>query len=98
MKDHPITIRIMPDGLEVNVRGDQRWFKNNRLHREDGPAVVFVKSGYWAWYFEGWRHRLDGSAVRLENGREQWWVNGEALDCQTQEEFERLMKLRAFWG
>jgi hypothetical protein len=27
----------------------------------------------------------------------EWWIGGNKLPCQTQEEFERLIKLKAFW-
>jgi hypothetical protein len=42
-------------------------------------------------------HREDGPAAEYPNGKKYWWLNGQHIPCATQEEFERLMKLRAFW-
>lgn len=49
------------------------WYKNRKLHREDGPAMEFT------------------------NGDKFWYLNGERINCQTQAEFERLCRLKAFW-
>jgi hypothetical protein len=34
--------------------GSEEWYRNGKLHREDGPAIVFP-DGYRAWYQHG-RH------------------------------------------
>jgi hypothetical protein len=31
----------MKNGLEIDEFGDKRYWKNNLLHREDGPAVEY---------------------------------------------------------
>ena len=41
-------------------------------------------------------HREDGPAVIHPNGKSFWWYEGEYIDCKSQEEFERLLKLKAF--
>ena len=38
------------------------WYKEDKLHREDGPAVELVR-GQKEWYKEGKLHRIDGPAV-----------------------------------
>ena len=43
------------------------------------------------------RHREDGPAVIYSDGRKMWILHEKILDCSSQEEFERLMKLKAFW-
>jgi hypothetical protein len=35
--------------------GSKEWFLNDRLHREDGPAVERA-DGTKAWYLNGERH------------------------------------------
>lgn len=47
-------------------------------------------------------HRLDGPAkVGLAlPGTEpdvEWWYHGTHVRCKSQEEFERMLKLKAFW-
>jgi len=54
-------MRDRPD-YEVTEKGTQIWRTNGRVHREDGPAVVY-KSGSWRWYINGKLHRLDGPAL-----------------------------------
>jgi hypothetical protein len=43
------------------------------------------------------KHCTTGPAVDYANGTLEWWVDGERVPCETQEEFLRMMKLRAFW-
>lgn len=40
-------------------------------------------------------HRLDGPARDWENARE-WFYYGERINCQTQDQFDRIIKLKAF--
>jgi hypothetical protein len=42
-------------------------------------------------------HRLDGSAIEYYYGHKEWWFKGEYIDCTSQEEFERIIKLKLFW-
>jgi hypothetical protein len=37
----------MKNGLEIDQYGNKRYWKNNLLHREDGPAIE---------YFDGEKH------------------------------------------
>lgn len=61
--------RIRSGGREV-------WsLPDGRLHREDGPAVVFP-DGSSVWYQFNLHHREDGPAVQFHNGRCEWWVRG----------------------
>ena len=54
-----------------------RW-KNGKgeLHREDGPAVVFV-TGTTYWYLNNKCHREDGPAIDHSNGTTYWYLNGQ---------------------
>lgn len=62
--------------------GDKFYYKDpgkTILHREDGPAVEQINGQYEAWWLNGERHRLDGPAVRYDDGTDQWYVNGEFI-------------------
>lgn len=72
------------------------WLKDNKSHREDGPAVEY-SNGHKEWYQNDMLHRLNGPAVEYADGRQEWYVDGEMVACYTQEEFERLIKLMALW-
>lgn len=48
-------------------------------------------------YLDGELHREDGPAIEWNNGEKQWYYHGELIHCSSQEEFERLIKLKGFW-
>jgi hypothetical protein len=58
---------------KIDEDGIQHWYKNDELHRDDGPAVVFP-DGTQIWYKNGKLHRDDGPAIingiKMENGIE----------------------------
>jgi len=84
-KDQPI--------CETDEDGDKRWTLNGLLHREDGPALEYT-NGSTLWYHHGALHRLDGPAEEWVNGYKYWWYQGERISCSSQEEFERIIKLK----
>lgn len=67
----------MKNGLLVDKIGTKRYYKDNKLHRMDGPAIEFKE--YRAWYKDGQRHRMDGPAMIWGCGYEQWWINGKQV-------------------
>jgi hypothetical protein len=69
----------IPEGFTGVVRypdGTKRWFFNDNLHREDGPAVEYG-NGSKQWRLNGKRHRVDGPAIEHSDGSKEWWLNGE---------------------
>ena len=58
--------------------GNKEWRLNGRLHREDGPAIIFA-DGRETWYLEGYYHREDGPAVEYSNGDKSWYLHGELV-------------------
>lgn len=74
----------------------QMWTKNGRIHREDGPAYIHI-NGRKEWWLEGKVHRIDGPAVESSNGEKFWYYYGKFIKCSSQQEFEKLIKLQAFW-
>jgi len=81
---------------ETYSSGNKRWYLNDKLHREDGPAIEYF-NGTKAWYFHDQRHRLDGPAIERVNGEKSWWYHGKWINCDSQEEFEKILKLKALW-
>ena len=86
------------DGPAIEYfNGNKCWYINDQLHREDGPAIEYT-NGDKVWYINGQPHREDGPACEYFNGEKYWWINGKRIDCKSQEEFERLLKIgKAFW-
>jgi hypothetical protein len=62
--------------VKVYPTGNKRWYLNDKLHREDGPAVEYP-TGYKSWWLNGKRHREDGPAVEHADGDKSWWLNGK---------------------
>jgi len=81
---------------EISSTGNKWWYLNNQYHREDGPAVEY-SDGSTLWYHYGQLHRLDGPAEDYANGNKYWWYQGKQINCSSQEEFNRLIKLKALW-
>jgi hypothetical protein len=76
----------MKNGKIIFKDGSERWFKNDKLHREGGPAIYY-KSGTEEWWIDGRRHREDGPAVifskeyicnrnNLRWPDQEWWFEG----------------------
>ena len=48
-----------------------RYYKNDNLHREDGPAIEYP-NGEKYWFINGLSHREDGPTVEFADGRKSW--------------------------
>ena len=74
-----------------------KYYKNYILHRDNGPAVVYI-NGDEEWYKEDSLHRENGPAWNWKSCNDiSWHYEGKLIDCKSQEEFERIMKLRLFF-
>ena len=86
----------MKNGLEIDKLGHKYWYLEGKLHRVDGPAVEYANGDKY-WYLEGERHRTDGPAIEYADGHKCWFYNGTEINCNSQREFERYLRLKAFW-
>jgi antitoxin component YwqK of YwqJK toxin-antitoxin module len=80
-----------PTNVEYYENGQiqyQGWYKNGKLHNENGPAFIsYYKNGqinYQHWYINGEIHNENGPALiyYYENGQikfQDWYINGEEL-------------------
>ena len=64
-------VRVYKDGTK-----EWRWYLNDELHREDGPAVEWA-NGTKEWRLQGVRHREDGPAVEYPDGDKRWYLDGK---------------------
>jgi hypothetical protein len=67
----------------------------NDIEPMDLPAEW--ADGSKEWYLHDKRHRTDGPAVEYANGYEAWYYEGKQIVCQSTQEFQRLIRLKAFW-
>jgi len=63
------------NGLVVNYDGTECWYLHDRLHRIDGPAVIYP-NGVQYWYQNGLLHRTNGPAAIYPSGDPEWYLNG----------------------
>ena len=59
--------------VKVDDYGTKRWYLDDKLHREDGPAVEYTDGR--TWYLNGKLHRVDGPAMEYYNGSKYWFLN-----------------------
>ena len=86
---------IKKNGLITYSNGTKYWYKNGLSHRVDGPAVE-DSNRTKHWFINGLRHREDGPAIEWIDGYKQWWLNGKYIACFSNEEFLRIVKMKAF--
>ena len=60
-----------------------RFYKNGRLHREDGPAIIY-SSGSKFWYLNGLRHRESGPAVTIYSGDNYWYFKDKTYSTHNE--------------
>lgn len=85
----------MKQVLIIKEDGTKEWYLNNKLHREDGPAVEYY-NGTKFWYLNGKLHREDGPAIEYSNGDKAWHFNNKRIKVNSQEDFERYINLIIF--
>ena len=62
--------------VKIHDNGDKAWYLNDKLHREDGPAVEWANGDKW-WYLNGKLRREDGPAIEYASGTKSWYLNGK---------------------
>ena len=67
---------LKKEGKIIGSFGCEEWYKNGKLHREDGPALT-NPDGTKQWFKHGIRHREDGPAIEYRSGEECWYKDGE---------------------
>jgi hypothetical protein len=83
------------DGPAIEyINGFKKWCIHGQFHRTDGPAIITAESKKW--FINGLYHRLDGPAIEWADGDKWWYYHGERINCNSQHEFEQLIRLRAF--
>ena len=60
----------------INSYGAQYWYKEGKLHREDGPAIIRLNIDQ-AWYMGDIKHREGGPAIICPNGYQAWYKEGK---------------------
>jgi hypothetical protein len=65
-----VKLLVLPNGM-------QKYFLNDLLHNDNGPAETWP-DGTQFWYKNGILHRDDGKpAIIFANGNQYWYVDGK---------------------
>lgn len=68
---------LVGDYVMYDERGRQIWYRNGKIHRDNGPAITYPDGMREEWYHDGLLHRLDGPAASYdEQGIYIWYLNG----------------------
>lgn len=73
----------------VNRGGSKYWYVEDKLHREDGPAVEHL-DGHREWYIDGLLHRVNGPAIEHIDGHKEYYIKGKYLNKKDFDDFVRL--------
>lgn len=79
--------------VKVDEYGTKRWYFNDKLHCEHGPAVEYA-NGTKEWYLDDKPHRTGGPAVESADGTKFWFLNGVEY---TEAEWRKQLKAKADW-
>jgi hypothetical protein len=71
--------------------GNKYWYLHGKLHREDGPAVIY-SDGDQFWYRHGQQHREDGPAAIYTHGAKYWCLNGVDMSPEEWQEKVKICK------
>ena len=62
----------------ISFDGSEKWLKDNKFHRTDGPAIVYA-NGEEVWYKNNNPHRADGPARIFPDGIEFWYEDDRLI-------------------
>ena len=66
-------------------------------HPADEEWVFVGYRGIKNWFKGNRFHNVSGPARIFADGTKHWYIDGARIDVSSQEEFERLLELKAFW-
>jgi hypothetical protein len=69
------------DGMITRPDGTRWWYRDGKLHREDGPAIEWADC-YRAWYRDGKLHREDGPAIEWPTVYRAWYRDGKFIKSE----------------
>ena len=84
--------------IRIDEHGTKRYYINNVLYREDGPAIEYT-NGDKHWFKNGMLHREDGPAIELNNGNMAWFFEDHFYGVNiefTNESWKKFIKTIIF--
>ena len=66
---------IMLNGLFIDDYGCHRYYKDDKIHRDDGPAIILPVDSV-KYFIEGKLHNENGPATISYLGMLEYYING----------------------
>jgi len=85
--------------IKHNIYHSHETFRDEDLnyHNEDDKPAIIYSDGFKAWFKRGKLHRIKGPAVEFERDKvKKWYLNDKYIPVNSQEEFEKYLKLLVF--
>ena len=86
----------MHNGLHIDIFGTKIWYQSDEYHRLNGPAIKWLNKSE-CWFRYGVYHRENGPACTYTDRTTDYFYDGYQIDCDSTEEFERIIKLKVLW-
>lgn len=69
----------MHDGCHINEEGVKHYYLNDKLHREDGPAIEYPDDSPWWFINDEYRPNDDMPNESIINSKF-WYLNGQRIN------------------
>lgn len=66
----------MLNGLFIDEYGCHRYYKNDKIHRDEGPAII-LPAGSVKYFINGQLHNENGPATVSYLGKKEYFINGK---------------------
>ena len=71
----------MKNGIIVSGNGTKVYYKDDMVHNEGGPAVIYANGAGVEYWIDGKPHKEDGPAFVYSDGRLAYWIEGKFIDA-----------------
>ena len=75
---------------QTNSNESIHYYSNNKLHREDGPAIENYNKEYH-YYIDNKRHRIDGPAIEYPNGHKRYYLDNKEYSYEDWLKYRNLI-------
>ena len=71
-----INVKLLEE-YKIDEYGNQLWYKNGKLHRDNDLPAEIYPNGSQCWYKNGKRHRDNDLPAIISSGTQEWFKKGK---------------------
>ena len=79
----------MKNGMIIDTLGHKKWYKDDKLHRENDLPAIEYSNGNKCWFINDKLHRLNGPAIEWTDSSKEYWINNKRY---SKSEFDNYLK------